>query len=88
MKNITDLQYVLKVEKNQERQKEIYGFISEELDHLKSVSQNMVKSLEKTTKQEKPHHFVLRKVEDLLDKYKPASKEETIDDDTAHSVKL
>ncbi|WP_435622687.1 type IV pili methyl-accepting chemotaxis transducer N-terminal domain-containing protein [Flagellimonas sp.] len=89
MKNITDLQYVLKVEKNQERQKEIYGFISEELDQLKTVSQNMVKSLENTRKQEKPHHFVLRKVENLLEKYTPTSKqEEVIDDDTAHSVKL
>ena len=89
MKNISDLQYVLKVEKNQERQKEIYGFISEELNHLKTVSENMVKSLENTTKQEKPHHFVLRKVEHLLDKYKLAPKEEkTIDDDTVHSVKL
>lgn len=89
MKNISDLQYVLKVEKNQERQKEIYGFISEELDHLKAVSKNMVNSLEKTTKQEKPHHFVIRKVENLLEKYKPTSKETaTIDDGTAHSVKL
>ncbi|MEM9363794.1 MAG: type IV pili methyl-accepting chemotaxis transducer N-terminal domain-containing protein [Bacteroidota bacterium] len=89
MKNISDLQYVLKVEKNQERQKEIYGFISEELDQLKTVSQNMIKSLEETKKQEKPHHLVLRKVENLLDKYKPSPKSrETIDDDTVHSVKL
>ncbi|MEM8846475.1 MAG: type IV pili methyl-accepting chemotaxis transducer N-terminal domain-containing protein [Bacteroidota bacterium] len=89
MKNISDLQYVLKVEKNQERQKEIYGFISEELDQLKTVSQNMVKSLEDTKKQEKPHHFVLRKVDNLLDKFKSSSAEkETIDDDMAHSVKL
>lgn len=90
MKNITDLQYVLKVEKNLERQKEIYGFIAEELEHLKTVSQNMVKSLEKTANQEKPHHFVIRKVENLLEKYNSSSTKEkiTIDDDTAHSVKL
>ncbi len=87
MKNIADLQYVLKVEKNQERQKEIYGFISEELDQLKSVSQNMVNSLEKTAYFEKPHHKVIRKVEHLLDKYKPAKKEnQSIGDGTVHSV--
>ncbi|MEX0314040.1 MAG: hypothetical protein AB3N18_07670, partial [Allomuricauda sp.] len=41
MKNISDLQYVLRVEKNPERQREIYGFVMEELDHLKKVSRDM-----------------------------------------------
>ncbi|TAI49121.1 type IV pili methyl-accepting chemotaxis transducer N-terminal domain-containing protein [Flagellimonas allohymeniacidonis] len=89
MKNIGDLQYVLKVEKDPIRQKEIYNFIAEELDKLKEVSQNMIKSLEKTTSEKKPHHFVIKKVEDLLDRYKLTSKEKTAtDDDKAHSLKL
>ncbi len=88
MKNITDLQYVLKVEKDVARQKEIYGFIGEELDELKKVSKRMVKSLEETTQEAKPHHLVIRKVEDFLEKYNlmPANGE-LIDDDTVHSSK-
>ncbi len=80
MKNITDLQYVLKVEKSPERQRDIYGFIAEELDHLKNVSKNMEKSLEETTEEPKPHHIVIRKVEDFLEKYNLVlSKKETSD---------
>ncbi|SNZ00617.1 hypothetical protein [Flagellimonas pacifica] len=87
MKNIGDLQYVLKVEKNPERQREIYGFIGEELNHLKKVSADMVKSLEKTEEVAKPHHLVLQKVEGLLEKYKfPSSNNIPIDDDKVHSV--
>ncbi len=86
MKNITDLQYVLTVEKNPERKNEIYGFIGEELNHLKKVSQNMVKSLEETTEEPKAHHLVIRKVEGFLEKYSLMGEEkELIDDDTAHS---
>ncbi|SHG24088.1 type IV pili methyl-accepting chemotaxis transducer N-terminal domain-containing protein [Flagellimonas flava] len=86
MKNISDLQYVLKVEKNPERQKEIYGFIGEELDELKKVSKRMVKSLKKTSQETRPHHFVIKKVEDFLEKYHlmPSNKE-LIHDDTVHS---
>ncbi|MBS9463865.1 type IV pili methyl-accepting chemotaxis transducer N-terminal domain-containing protein [Flagellimonas sp. 389] len=88
MKNIADLQYVLKVEKNPERQKEIYGFIDEELNHLKKVSQSMVKSLEETTEEPKPHHIVIKKVENFLEKHKLMGMDKSlIDDDTAHSVK-
>lgn len=86
MKNITDLQYVLKVEKDLERQREIYGFITEELDHLKSVSSNMEKSLEETIDEPKPHHVVIKKVEDFLEKYGLVSNQKTtIDDDKVHS---
>nr|WP_299173948.1 type IV pili methyl-accepting chemotaxis transducer N-terminal domain-containing protein [uncultured Allomuricauda sp.] len=86
MKNITDLQYVLKVEKDPERQREIYGFITEELDHLKSVSRNMEKSLEETIDEPKPHHVVIKKVEDFLEKYGLVSNQKTtIDDGKVHS---
>ncbi|WP_422861440.1 type IV pili methyl-accepting chemotaxis transducer N-terminal domain-containing protein [Flagellimonas sp. W118] len=86
MKNITDLQYVLKVEKDPERQREIYGFITEELDNLKSVSRNMEKSLEETIDEPKPHHVVIKKVEDFLEKYGLVSNQKTtIDDGKVHS---
>lgn len=89
MKNIGDLQYVLEVEKDSVRQKEIYGFIREELDKLKEVSQNMTKSLEKTSKEKMPHDKVIKKVENLLGKYTGKTKKTAItDDDRAHSVKL
>ncbi|MEO1484243.1 MAG: type IV pili methyl-accepting chemotaxis transducer N-terminal domain-containing protein [Bacteroidota bacterium] len=93
MKNIGDLQYVLKAEKNPERQREIFGFITEELDQLKTVSDNMVRSLEKTTEVARPHHFVIRTVENLLDRYqintKPKKKSKAVNDDgTVHSVEL
>jgi hypothetical protein len=88
MRNIADLQYVLKMEKNLERQKEIFGFIEEELNHLKKVSQNMVKSLEETAEDPKPDQLVIRKVEDFLEKYKLMGTEKAlIDDDKVHSVK-
>ncbi|WP_190809053.1 hypothetical protein [Flagellimonas sp. S3867] len=86
MKNIEDLQYVLKVEKDPERQKEIYGFITEELDHLKNVSSNMERSLEETTEEPRPHHAVIKKVENLLGKYNLLSNHKVpIDDDKVHS---
>jgi len=89
MKNISDLQYVLKAEKNPERQREIYGFISEELDQLKKVSHNMVNSLKNTADQEKSNHFFIQKIESLLEKYNPVLKEKKlIGDETVHSVKL
>ncbi|MEL6306299.1 MAG: hypothetical protein AAFQ20_16155 [Bacteroidota bacterium] len=93
MKNIKDLQYVLKAEKNPERQQEIFGFIGEELDQLKTVSDNMVRSLEKTTEVARPHHFVIRTVENFLDRYqkntKPKKKTKAVSDDgTVHSVEL
>ncbi|MGW9686596.1 hypothetical protein [Flagellimonas sp. 2504JD1-5] len=86
IKNIADLQYVLKVEKDPERQKEIYGFITEELDHLKTVSSKMEKSLEETTEEPKPHHIVIKKVENFLEKYNLLSHREVVtDDDKVHS---
>ena len=88
MKNISDLQYVLEVEKDPGRQREIYGFIREELEELKKVSQRMVKSLEKTTDEPKPHQLIIQKVEELLERFRlaPAEKE-LIGDGTARSVK-
>ncbi|MGX1929181.1 type IV pili methyl-accepting chemotaxis transducer N-terminal domain-containing protein [Flagellimonas sp. 2504JD4-2] len=88
MKNISDLQYVLKVEKNPERQREIYGFVMEELDHLKKVSRDMENSLEKTVENPKPHHLVIKKVEDFLEKHKLLTPyTETIDGGKVHSSK-
>lgn len=47
VKNIKDHQYILRVEKNPERQKEIIKFVVEELDGVEEVSQFMVKALKK-----------------------------------------
>ncbi len=85
MKNIKDLQYVLKVEKIPERQMEILNFISEELDRLKEVSDNMVSSLEKSDEQTMPHHKMIKKVEHFLDKYQVNTAEKLIDDGKVHS---
>lgn len=85
MKNIKDLQYVLRVEKIPERQQEILKFISEELDKLKEVSKTMVKALKKNDETEMPHHTVIKKVEGLLEKYHIMPPEELIDDGKAHS---
>jgi len=85
MKNIQDLQYVLRVEKIPERQQEILKFISEELDKLKEVSKTMVKALKKNDETEMPHHTVIKKVEGLLEKYHIMPSEELIDDGKAHS---
>ncbi|TKD60720.1 type IV pili methyl-accepting chemotaxis transducer N-terminal domain-containing protein [Flavobacterium sp. ASW18X] len=46
MKNIMDLQFVLKIEKKTERRDEIMNFIAEELEELRSVSNNMSKAFE------------------------------------------
>ena len=69
MKNIKDLQYVMKVEKNNERRDEIVKFIYEELDQLNKVSQSMQNSLKKSEEIDLPHQKVLKKVEDMLEKY-------------------
>ncbi len=47
MKNIKDLQHVLKIEKKIENQKEIVACVIDELNDLAVVSKNMQKSLEK-----------------------------------------
>ena len=46
MKNIKDLEFVLKVEKKGERRDEIYRFIQEELHALQGVSDHMQKALD------------------------------------------
>lgn len=47
VKNIKDHQYILGVEKNPDRQKEIIKFVIKELDGVQEVSQFMVKALKK-----------------------------------------
>jgi len=85
MKNVKDLQYVLKAERIPERRQEIVKFISEELDKLKEVSNNMVKALAKNEQTELPHRKVIKKMGNLLDKLQidPAAK--VTDDDKVHS---
>lgn len=85
MKNIKDLQYVLKVEKNPERRDEIVKFIYEELNQLEEVSKNMRNSLQESEEMTLPHQKMLEKVEGLLDKYQSAPKKEVTDDDKVHS---
>jgi hypothetical protein len=85
MKNIKDLQYVMRVEKNPERRDEIVKFIYEELDQLDHVSQTMQNSLKKSEDMALPHHKVLKKVEHLLEKYQLVPSEAVTDDDRAHS---
>ncbi|MEO0572155.1 MAG: type IV pili methyl-accepting chemotaxis transducer N-terminal domain-containing protein [Bacteroidota bacterium] len=87
MKNIKDLQYVMKVEKNPERRDEIVQFIYEELDQLGQVSQTIQKSLKKSEDMTLPHHKVLKKVEDMLEKYHIVPSEEITDDDMVRSSK-
>lgn len=85
MKNVKDLQYVLKAEKIPERQQEIVKFISEELDKLKEVSNNMVTALSKTEKSELPHKKMMKKMEALLDKLQIGPAKEVTDGDKVHS---
>lgn len=85
MKNIKDFQHVLKMEKNPQRRDEIVQFISEELDQLNQVSNNMVSSLKKSERMALPHHKVLQKVEDILERYHLVPTEDITDDDMVHS---
>ena len=87
MKNIKDLQYVMKVEKNPERRDEIVKFIDEELDQLNQVSQTMQNSLKKSEDMALPHHKVLKKMEHMLEKYHIVPSAEITDDDRVHSSK-
>lgn len=87
MKNIKDLQYVMKVEKNPERRDEIVKFIDEELDQLSQVSENMQNSLKKSEHMALPHHKVLQKMEHMLEKYHIVPSADIIDDDRVHSSK-
>ena len=87
MKNIKDMQYVMKVEKNPERRDEIVKFIYEELDQLNEVSQTMQRSLKKSEDMALPHHKVLKRVEDMLEKYHIVPSMDITDDDMVHSSK-
>ncbi|KPM33727.1 Sensor histidine kinase of a two component response regulator [Croceitalea dokdonensis DOKDO 023] len=84
MKNIADLQYVLKVEKRQERRDEILAFISEEIDKLKGVSDAMLRALSKDGSHKNPHHQIMAKMEQLLAK-RSKNQSSVTDDDKVHS---
>ncbi len=88
MKNIKDLQYVMRVEKNSERRDEIVKFIYEELDKLSQVSETMQNSLKKSEDMALPHHKMMRKVEGILEKYNIVPSDSITDDDMVHSSKL
>jgi nitrate/nitrite-specific signal transduction histidine kinase len=62
-KNIADLEYVLRVEKNPERREEIYAFIQEELDHLKRVSHTVSEAVGKATEEDiTPYERAMSKI--------------------------
>ncbi len=64
-KNIADLEYVLRVEKNPERREEIYAFIQEELDHLKKVSHTVSEAVSKATEEDvTPYERAMGKITD------------------------
>lgn len=84
MKNIADLQYVLKVEKRQERRDEILAFISEEIDKLKGVSDAMLRALSKDGSNKNAHHQIIAKMEQLLAK-RSNNQSSVTDDDKVHS---
>lgn len=89
MKNIKDLKYVLRAERQPERQAEIFKFIIEELESLEGVSKNMTEALKQSEGiGELPHQTFLRKVEDFLKDHRVISNAEKVTDgDRVHSVK-
>ncbi|MFT6994549.1 MAG: hypothetical protein ACJA1P_001282 [Maribacter sp.] len=46
IKNIKDLQHVLKIEKNMDHKQELLDCVMDELNNLEQVSKNMINSLE------------------------------------------
>lgn len=70
LKNVKDMQYVLRMEKDPRRQKEIVKFIVDEMDGLAEVSKNMQNALKENEQQQMPHDAFLEKIEVLLEKYK------------------
>ncbi len=85
MKNVNELRYVLELEKNDERRNEIIDCIAQELEQLNTVSKNMVKALEKSEHMPLPHDKLLKKIEDLLEKYGLLPSEAITHDDMVHS---
>ncbi|GGG47296.1 hypothetical protein GCM10011414_16230 [Croceivirga lutea] len=86
LKNLKDLNYVLKIEKNPERQLEIVKFIGEELDSLSDAKSRMKGSLEKSEDYPMPHDVLIGKLERSLEKLHIKTPK-TNRDGKAHSVK-
>lgn len=80
LKNLKDLNYVLKIEKNPERQLEIVKFIGEELDSLSDAKSKMKGSLEKSEDYPMPHDVFIDKVERSLEKLNLKSPSANRDD--------
>ena len=87
MKNIRELLYVIRVEKNRERRDEIVKIINEELDQIGEVSQTVKHSLKKNEHSTETNHKVLKKLEYLLERLHILPAKEVIDDDMVHSSK-
>jgi hypothetical protein len=91
IKNLKDLDYVLKAEKIPERKDEILSFIQEEIDQLKTASDKMVADLQDYKHdQPKPHELIIGKVDKFLAKYNISSPKQSenksIRDDKVHSL--
>lgn len=89
LKNLKDLDYVLKAEKIPERREEIISFIQEEIDQLKEASNKMVDALKDHEKgTQMPHEMIINKVDRFLDKYKigASDNKKSTRDDKVHSL--
>lgn len=89
MKNIRDLEYVLKVEKNPERREEIYRFIQEELAALEGVSSHMNEALNsRDTTPESSLKLLWHRIENLLEKVGLIQKEDLSEVELIHDDKV
>lgn len=89
MKNIRDLEYVLKVEKNPERREEIYGFIQNELSALEGVSSHMNDALNSNdTTPEISLKILWNRIENLLEKMGLIQKEDLSHVEITHDDKV
>ncbi len=89
MKNIKELRYVFKIEKDIEKQKEIFGFLLEELDYLDGVSKNMTEVLkEENETKEKTYDKLINRVGNIFNNYNSLVQKKLNRDDKVHPVKL
>tara|TARA_R110000868_G_scaffold119209_1_gene315838 strand:+ start:571 stop:1317 length:747 start_codon:yes stop_codon:yes gene_type:complete len=66
MKNIKNLQHVLKIERKTENKQEIIDCIVDELNELDLVSKNMIKSLENEQQEVSTFDKILKKMDDYI----------------------
>ncbi|MBO0589793.1 type IV pili methyl-accepting chemotaxis transducer N-terminal domain-containing protein [Cellulophaga sp. E16_2] len=70
MKNIKDLQHVLKIERKIENKEDLVACVITELDALNEVSENMLKSLESDEEEISKLDILLTKLDKLFDRKK------------------